>query len=560
MVPVRPLIAFAARVLSRPRSADRRTDCKRSTRLGVEVLEDRRVLSLITVTNPNDSGEGSLRWAVEEANRITGVDTIDFDPAVFIPGIPVQLSSGQLSLTDTTGTTTIDGHDASVTILGTSHSRVFSVGVGVSAVFSALTISGGHAVYNGSDYMTGNGGGIYNLGDLKVSGCVLTSNTGSNDGGGIYNALGSRLTVSDGTTVSYNSANFGGGIASRGELTVSGSNVSYNSSTSYAGGIGNAAGVLTVSVSTISHNTAVNEGGGIYNSNALTVSASTLSYNSARDGGGIFTADGSVTVSKSTVSGNSVSTFGGGIYVGRGNVTVSESTIVFNSATDGGGIVSCSPPDAVTILHNDLIARNFVRNSNPLSPVDLLGTLDASSSYNLIGDGSGALDVARGNLLGTLSNPLDPMLGSLQNNGGRTWTHALLAGSPAINTGDPAILSAPELYDQRGLGFARVVGRIDIGAFEVQVLTSHYLAVTANGIRDLVSQGALPPGVSKSLAAKVEVARDLLNRGNTTPVVKMLHAFIAQVVGLRKAGKLAGAEAQYLIDTVQWAIGSMEAG
>jgi hypothetical protein len=62
------------------------------------------------------------------------------------------------------------------------------------------------------------------------------------------------------------------------------------------------------------------------------------------------------------------------------------------------------------------------------------------------------------------------MLGPLQDNGGPTFTHALLTGSPAINAGDPSFTSPP-FYDQRGPGYDRVVGgRIDIGAFEVQAV------------------------------------------------------------------------------------------
>ena len=62
----------------------------------------------------------------------------------------------------------------------------------------------------------------------------------------------------------------------------------------------------------------------------------------------------------------------------------------------------------------------------------------------------------------------DPMLGPLQDNGGLTFTHALLPGSPAIDAGDPNF-TPPPFYDQRGLPFDRVRnGRIDIGSFEVQ--------------------------------------------------------------------------------------------
>src|SRR5882757_2590558 len=66
----------------------------------------------------------------------------------------------------------------------------------------------------------------------------------------------------------------------------------------------------------------------------------------------------------------------------------------------------------------------------------------------------------------------DPMLGALQNNGGPTFTHELLTGSPAIDAGDPNF-TPPPYYDQRGPIFWRIRnGRIDVGSFEVQVGTT----------------------------------------------------------------------------------------
>jgi hypothetical protein len=60
----------------------------------------------------------------------------------------------------------------------------------------------------------------------------------------------------------------------------------------------------------------------------------------------------------------------------------------------------------------------------------------------------------------------DPLLGPLQDNGGPTFTHALLEGSPAIDAGNNA---AGLDFDQRGDGYPRVSGTgADIGAFEVQ--------------------------------------------------------------------------------------------
>src|SRR5205823_9839766 len=66
----------------------------------------------------------------------------------------------------------------------------------------------------------------------------------------------------------------------------------------------------------------------------------------------------------------------------------------------------------------------------------------------------------------------DPMVGPLQNNGGPTFTHELLKGSPAIDTGDPNF-TPPPYYDRRGPDFLRVRnGRIDVGSFEVQAGTT----------------------------------------------------------------------------------------
>ena len=84
----------------------------------------------------------------------------------------------------------------------------------------------------------------------------------------------------------------------------------------------------------------------------------------------------------------------------------------------------------------------------------------------MIGNNKGS-GIAAGALIGTPAAPINPRLGPLQNNGGLTKTHSLLAGSPAINAGDPAP-AGPAAFDQRGTPFSRVSdGRLDIGSFEV---------------------------------------------------------------------------------------------
>src|SRR5207247_1205120 len=83
--------------------------------------------------------------------------------------------------------------------------------------------------------------------------------------------------------------------------------------------------------------------------------------------------------------------------------------------------------------------------------------------YNICSDNGSGLLNGPGDQINT-----DPMLGPLQDNGGPTFTHALLPGSPAIDAGDPKF-TPPPYYDQRGPVFWRVRnGRIDSGSFEVQ--------------------------------------------------------------------------------------------
>jgi hypothetical protein len=250
---------------------------------------------------------------------------------------------------------------------------------------------------------------------LTVSGSTFTGNS-AGDGGGIYNGNG-RLTITA-STFSGNSAFQGGGIANwSGALTVTGSTFSGNSANGdgTGGGIENEYGTLAITVSTFSGNSAGNDGGGIFNYFAT------------------------LTIAASTVSGNSAGSDGGGIY-----------------NFPGGGY----PPGTVKNVRNTLLAGNTAKAVGP----DVSGTL-ISLGHNLIGNGSHGSGYATTDLVGTSANPIDPELGPLQDNGGPTWTMALLLGSPAIGAGGPG----DSEWDQRGPGYARSInGTTDIGAYEVQ--------------------------------------------------------------------------------------------
>ena len=208
-------------------------------------------------------------------------------------------------------------------------------------------------------------------------------------------------------------------------------------------------------------------GGGISNdlNQTLNVANCTFSGNTAASGAGAIRNAGTLTVTNSTFFGNSA--ISGGAIRSGGALAVANSTIFGNTATGGfgGGILKGS--GTWFSLSNSIVAGN----SAPTGP-DISGPV-AGGGYNLVGKGDGSTGLTHGtngNQVGTIAAPLNPLLGALASNGGPTKTLALLAGSPAIDTGDPAFAITNTPYDQRGLGFVRKSSSaIDIGAYEAQV-------------------------------------------------------------------------------------------
>jgi CSLREA domain-containing protein len=228
--------------------------------------------------------------------------------------------------------------------------------------------------------------------------------------------------------------------------------------------IGSSARVTLDSITVANGNAEGGDGGGIYNEGDLQVSRSTISDNSASSGGGIYN-EGSLGVTNSTISGNHATSSGGGIY-SEGALQVINSTISGNSADMGGGI---------------FVETGTAEASNTLLSGNSASSEDSSNCSGFVGNLGNNLDSGTSCGFGTNNNSLsgvDPMLGDLADNGGPTETHALLGGSPAINKGNNDALDIdldidPLQFDQRGPGFARIVGGIvDIGAFEVQGLGS----------------------------------------------------------------------------------------
>ena len=392
----------------------------------------------ITVTNGHDSGPGSLRQAI--LNASSG-DIISFAPNVTI----VNLTSAELVIDENL---TISGPFAHrVTVRRGSNSppfRIFHITSStVTARISGLTISNGSVLGGvGSD---GNGGGIHSAGVLTLNDCIISGNQASGttfiggNGAGVLNE-GGTMTITR-CTVSNNSAQYSTG-GSGDQAAISGGGI-----------LNDSGGSLIITNSTIS-------------GNSCTVSDSFGLNNSFGAGGGVSNwLLGSMIIRDSTISGNSgvgccgTTMLGGGISNYGSNLQVTSSTIVHNSVSGdsgarGGGIYGS--PNGSTRTGSSILALNAA-SSGP----DFTGGGGLQSiGYNIIGNNADALISSQPtDQIGTPAVPIDPLLGPLAANGGLTRTHALRAGSPAIDRGDTAAPPA----DQRGYGRA---GIPDVGAFE----------------------------------------------------------------------------------------------
>lgn len=194
------------------------------------------------------------------------------------------------------------------------------------------------------------------------------------------------------------------------------------------------------------------EGGAIYQVNSLLVSRTTMMNNSAKYGGGLAN-QGTVELENVTISGNTASSSGGGISQwNAGDLTIRYTTIANNSVTgnNSGWVIQ----NARTFK-----AFNSILYAAPGKQACVANMTDGS--YNFGSDNSCG------------SNPVvviaDAMLGTLQDNGGYNWTHALAYNSEAVDAADPGSCLSE---DQRGKprpidGDGDGTALCDVGAYEL---------------------------------------------------------------------------------------------
>jgi hypothetical protein len=324
-------------------------------RPALEALEDRALLSTLTVVNLADNGAGSLRYALSQAQN---GDTINFDGS--LQGT-ITLTSGELRITNGVA---IQGPGANLLSISGNHaSRVFEVLPGADAAIAGLTVTDGVANAPGSGVNLVGGGGIFVAphATLTLTDSVVTGNIGnstsapagslvSGTGGGIFNA--GTLTLID-DLISNNAANTGSAL-----------NVTFGQVNASGGGIFNRRDATLTLVGTAVMNNTANtgassfltdaEGGGIVSSGILSLTGVTVSGNIANAG---------------PVTANwfaSASGKGGGLLIMGGTVTVTNSFVLDNTANtasanaadphaglvnvqgEGGGIFDLGSPLTVT--------------------------------------------------------------------------------------------------------------------------------------------------------------------------------------------------------------------
>lgn len=419
------------------------------------VAHPARAATTLAVTRCADDGlAGTLRDVI--TNAVTG-DVIDLS------------ASGCSTITLLTGVINTSVDD--LTIKGSGPANLKIDGNANGSIlghfgYGTLTIQDitlTNAAYNGP-FATG--GGVFSAGSVIVTNSVLSNNYdfgGYASGGAVFAAANltiSNSVISGNRVVSNKYDGTAGGAYGRNGLTITNSTISGNSAvgapygSTYAG-YGKGGGVMsvvaaTITGSTVSGNTA-DYGGGVAFLQGQAISAypavitnSTISGNTAHGLGGAALAGFTLTMQNSTVAFNDAKYVGtGGLYLS--DATQLQSTIVSNNTgfAGAGHDPNVAGANTATIIG----ANNLIASSGLASP---LGTITTDPNLQLLADNSGAMTQLH------------------------TPTHALIAGSSALNVGNNA---AGLTVDQRGGSFARSSGIApDIGAFELQV--PHVVAVT----------------------------------------------------------------------------------
>ena len=440
-----------------------------------------------TVTDPGDSGAGTLRDAIGLANADDLLDDINFDPSV--TGT-ITLTSGDIDINEPLN---INGPGAStLTISGNDSDNIFYINTDEQdpVLISGLTVADGNST---------SGGGAMELyqATLTIRDSIFESNETTGYGGAIESQDGATL-ITENSVFRNNSAGDSGGAifldANVAAHRISDTTITGNTAGEDAGGLAfySLYNPALIERSTISGNTAGENAGGLllYNNHEesggglydgeFVMRDTTISGNTAgEDGGGVklYEIENTVNIENTTISGNTATDDGGGIYLysvddvtpESGNIVLDSVTVAGNTGDVGDGIFlyedTNSEVEQMT-LRNTIVADNGTEDIATETGTTSIFHLDYSLIENP-GTANSDEVTAGSNITGQ-----DPQLGPLADNGGPTFTHLPADTSPAIDKGN-----TPLTTDQRGLarpfddpsvGSATGGDASDIGAVERQ--------------------------------------------------------------------------------------------
>jgi len=426
--------------------------------------------AVLTVSGIPHSGVGC------GAEGTLGVDdTIILPEGRYYLTAPLHSTGDYCGDLDIRNPVTIQGAGASTTILDGAGSIINgNCGGGIiqrhvnesHLTISGVTITGGNSTYGGAI------NGISYIASTTIRDSIITGNHATQSGGGVYSW--GDVTITNSTITENSSDYLVGGIMGR-NVSITGSLISENRATSGIGGVRAEGGDMTITNSRIIGNHVDNGNMGalqVYTQGKiLTIENSEITGNSASGNYGGIISYGPVSIDRSSISGNSAGGNCGGLYSVRGG-SIINSTISGNEAATGhgGGICSAGFPLYITnstIYGNSSATEGAIKRYN--STIELYNTIvagntggdcaanETTNGYNIDSDGTCGL-VGTGDI--SASGTITGSLGVLAHYGGTTKTHNLLAGSPAIDAG-----SCVTATDQRGV-IRPQNGACDIGAYE----------------------------------------------------------------------------------------------